>query len=176
MSTTQDLISDAPLGAVTVPSAALQVVFHRHYKQPIEKVWAALTTRERLADWLALMDVEMRVGGVIRLDWHGHNAMEGRVVALDPPHAFAWTWPLGGRDTVVRFELEADGPDGQGGCNLTLTHSGLNPAPGMGSGVRAGWHSHLEGLPDAMAGRATPWDTVIARRDAMNPSYPALPV
>jgi uncharacterized protein YndB with AHSA1/START domain len=171
MTITQDLLSDASLGEVTVADDAMQVVFQRHYKKPIEKVWAALTTPERLADWLALLDVEMKVGGVIRLDWHGHSQMEGRVVALDPPHTFAWTWPLSGRDTVVRFDLETEGD----GCNLTLTHSGLNPAPGMGSGVRAGWHSHLEGIPDALEGRATSWDTVIARRDAMQASYPPLP-
>lgn len=168
---TQDILSDAPLGEVTVADDALQVVFHRHYKKPIEKVWAALTTPERLADWLALSDIEMKVGGVIRLDWYGHNQMEGRVVALDPPHVFAWTWPIGGRDAVVRFELEAEGD----GCSLTLTHSGLNPAPGMGSGVRAGWHAHLEGLDDAIEGRFTPWSTVTARRDALQASYPPLP-
>jgi uncharacterized protein YndB with AHSA1/START domain len=177
MTITQDFISDAPLlseaklGEVTVADNNLQVVFHRRYNKPIAKVWAALTTPERLADWLALSDIEMKVGGAVRLDWHGHNKMEGRVVALDPPHTFAWTWPTGGRETVVRFDLEADGD----GCKLTLTHSGLNPAPGMGSGVRAGWHSHLEGLPDAMEGRATSWETIIARRDAMQPSYPPLP-
>lgn len=171
MTTTQDLLSDAPLGDVTLANDALQVVFHRHYRKPVEKVWAALTTPERLAAWLALSEIEMKVGGVIRLDWHGHNAMEGRVVALNPPHTFAWTWPIGGRDTVVRFDLEADGD----GCNLTLTHSGLNPAPGMGSGVRAGWHAHLEGFADAMEGRATPWATVIARRDSLSEAYPPLP-
>ena len=171
MSETLDMLSNAPLGEVTVADDALQVVFHRHYNKPIEKVWAALTVPERLADWLALSEIEMRVGGVIKLDWHGHNTMEGRVVALDPPHAFAWTWPVGGRETVVRFDLEEDGD----GCSLTLTHSGLNPAPGMGPGVRAGWHAHLEGFADAMEGRFTPWSTVIARRDALQASYPALP-
>lgn len=169
MTTTTELLSNAPLGEVSVAENSFKVAFHRHYRQPIEKVWAAVTTSERLSDWLAVMDVEMKVGGVIRLDWHGHNTMEGRVVALDPPHVFAWIWPLDGRDTVVRFDLEAD----DDGCNLTLTHSGLDPA-GSGSGVRAGWHSHLEGIPEALAGRRTPWDTVIARRDAMKPSYPPL--
>lgn len=171
MTMTQDLLSDAPLGEVTVANDALQVVFHRRYRKPVVKVWAALTVPERLADWLALSEIDMRVGGVIKLDWHGHNTMEGRVVALDPPHTFAWTWPIGGRETEVRFELEADGD----GCILTLTHSGLNPESGKGPGVRAGWHSHLEGLADAMEGRFTPWATVIARRDAVQDRYPALP-
>ena len=170
MSETVELLSNAPLGEVTLADDNLQVVFHRRYRKPIEKVWAALTVPERLADWLALSEIDMRVGGVIKLDWHGHNSMEGKVVTLDPPHVFAWTWPFGGRETLVRFELEADGD----GCTLTLTYSGLKPAPGMGSGARAVWHAHLEGLPDAIEGRCTSWETKTARQDALQASYPPL--
>jgi hypothetical protein len=94
--------------------------------------------------------------------------MEGRVVALDPPNTFAWTWPLHGRDSVVRFDLEADG----GGCWLTLTHSGVST---QSSGVRAGWHAHLEGIADAIEGRATSWATITDRKTAVEPLYPALP-
>ena len=43
------------------------MVFHRHYAKPIEKVWAALTTPERLADWLADAEIELRLGGRIQL-------------------------------------------------------------------------------------------------------------
>ncbi|MDB5451655.1 MAG: Activator of Hsp90 ATPase 1 family protein [Caulobacteraceae bacterium] len=169
MSQAQDTLSDAPLGDVTVTADELQVVFHRRYRKPIGKVWAAIATPERLAAWLAVAEIEMKVGGVIRLDWFGHNKMEGKVVALDPPHTIAWTWPLAGRDSVVRFDLAADGD----GCLLTLTHSGVSITGG--AGVRAGWHSHLEGIPDAMEGRATSWETIISRRDALTPRYPALP-
>jgi len=171
MSETLDMLSTAPLGDVTVANDALQVIFHRRYNKPVAKVWAAITTPERLADWLANAEIEMKVGGVIRLDWFGHNSMVGRVVALDPPNTFAWTWRLGERETVVRFDLEADGD----GCLLTLTHSGLSPKAGPGAGVRAGWHSHLEGIADAIEGRRTAWETIIARRDAVAPRYPALP-
>jgi uncharacterized protein YndB with AHSA1/START domain len=169
---TQTLLSDAPLGVVTVSNDDLQVVFKRRYAKPVAKVWAAITTPERLAHWLAVADIEMKVGGVIVLDWFGHNRMEGRVVALDPPNTFAWTWTLDERETVVRFELQPQGD----GCLLTLTHSGLSPKPGRsGGGVRAGWHSHLEGIPAALEGRPTAWDTIIARRDAIAPNYPPLP-
>jgi uncharacterized protein YndB with AHSA1/START domain len=168
---TQTLLSDAPLGQVTIANNDLQVVFNRRYAKPVAKVWAAITTPERLADWLAVADIEMKVGGVIVLDWFGHNRMEGRVVALDPPHTFAWTWTLDERETLVRFDLEAQGD----GCLLTLTHSGLSATPGRGGGVRAGWHAHLEGIPAALEGQATAWNTIIARRDAVSASYPPLP-
>ncbi len=171
MTDTFQVAGQAP-GEVTVVGDDLQVVFRRRYAKPIEKVWAAITTPERLADWLADAEIEMRAGGTIRFHWTGpDHRMEGRVVACEPPRLFAWTWPLGGRDTVVRFELTPDGD----GCRLTLTHSGLSPRAGPGAGVRAGWHGHLEGLPDAIEGRRTAWETVVARERAIAGLYPVLP-
>lgn len=169
--TAEPLLSDAPLGEVIIADDTLQVVFHRRYAKPVEKVWAALTLPERLADWFAAVEMDLVAGGVIKVDWNnGHNTMEGRVLICDPPRVLAWTWPLGERETVVRFDLQPD----QGGCLLTLTHSGLNPAPGKGGGVRQGWHAHLEGIPDALEGRATPWAVITARMDGVSPHYPAL--
>jgi uncharacterized protein YndB with AHSA1/START domain len=170
---TQDpaTLSDAPLGDVTVSGETMQVVFHRRYRKPVAKVWAALTTPERLADWLAEAEIELKPGGVIRLNWNkGMHGMTGLVTACDPPHVLAWTWPIDGRETTVRFELQADGE----GCLLTLTHSGIDWRNGSGSGVRAGWHAHLEGLAEAAEGRATPWAVKTARQTALQPRYPAL--
>jgi uncharacterized protein YndB with AHSA1/START domain len=170
---TQDpaTLSDAPLGEVTVTGEAMQVVFHRRYRKPVAKVWAALTTPERLADWLAEAQIEFKPGGAIQLNWNkGAHTMTGRVVAYDPPHVFAWSWPIDGRETVVRFELQADGD----GTLLTLTHSGVAAHGGPGPSVRAGWHAHLEGLPDAIEGRATPWSTKTARQTALGARYPAI--
>ncbi|MDB5463377.1 MAG: Activator of Hsp90 ATPase 1 family protein [Phenylobacterium sp.] len=159
------------LGQVSVADDALQVVFHRHYARPIEKVWAAITTPERLADWLANAEVELKPGGTIRLNWNGIHEMQGRVLVCEAPRAFAWTWELDGRETVVRFDLKSDGD----GCWLTLTHSGLSPKAGRGSGVRAGWHAHLDGLPDAIEGRKTAWEVKTAREKVVAGLYPALP-
>ena len=165
------LLSDAPLGEVTATADALQVVFHRRYRAPVEKVWAALTTPARLADWLAVAEVDLRVGGSIRLNWNGMHQAEVRITVCDPPRSFAWAWEIGGRDTLVRFDLAPEA----GGCLLTLTHSGLSPRGGPGAGVRAGWHAHLEGLPDALEGRATAWEVKTAREGALSDAYPKLP-
>jgi uncharacterized protein YndB with AHSA1/START domain len=160
------LLSDAPLGEVTVADDNLQVVFHRHLRAPVERVWAALTTPERLADWFTKAVVDLRVGGTIHLDW-----ADFRITVSDPPRSLAWVWQLGGRDTLVRFDLVPEA----GGCLLTLTHSGLSPRRGPGAGVRAGWHAHLEALPDALEGRATAWAIKTAREDALRDAYPKLP-
>jgi uncharacterized protein YndB with AHSA1/START domain len=162
---------DAP-GQVTATDDALQVVFHRHYARPIEKVWAAITTPERLADWLADAEIELRPGGRIHFNWNnGAHTMEGRVLVCDAPTAFSYTWTMDGRETVVRFDLKADGQ----GCWLTLTHSNLSPRAGQGAGVRPGWHAHLQGLGDAIDGRKTLWATKTARQEAVSSLYPPLP-
>ncbi len=92
------------------------------------------------------------------------------ITVCEPPRALAWRWTLGERDTLVRFDLAPDGD----GCALTLTHSGLSLDGVRDGGVRAGWHAHLEALPDAMEGRATPWATKEAREAALAASYPPL--
>ena len=166
-STDLALLSNAPLGEVTLGGDGLRVVFERHYRFPIEKVWAALTTPERLADWFAEAEIDLRVGGAVKLTWNGTRQAEMRITVCDPPRSLAWVWELGGRDTLVRFDLEPEA----GGCRLTLTHSGV---PSSAGGVRAGWHAHLEAIPDAIKGRATPWATKVARETALADAYPKL--
>ena len=164
------LLSDAPLGEVTTIGDSRQLVFHRRYRQSVEKVWAALTTPERLADWFAAAEVDLRVGGTIRLNWNGQHRAEMTITVCEPPRALAWRWTIGERDTLVRFDLAPDGD----GCALTVTHSGLSLDGARDGGVRAGWHAHLEALPDAIDGRATPWETKVAREEALAGRYPKL--
>jgi uncharacterized protein YndB with AHSA1/START domain len=167
---TDVVLSEAPLGGVVVADEAVTLTFRRRYDRPIGKVWAAITTPERLADWFAAVEMELKVGGAIRIDWNrGMHTMEGRIVACDPPRALAWSWRLDGRETLVRFDLETDGE----GCTLTLTHSGLALNGPQASGVRAGWHAHLEGLPDAIDGQATSWAVKQARETALAAAYSA---
>jgi len=165
------LLSDAPDGVVTVGDNAVQVVFQRRFRHPVEKVWAALTVPERLGDWFAAAQIDLRVGGTIRLNWNnGMHQAEMLITICEPPRALAWRWTIGDRDTLVRFDL-APSADG---CTLTLTHSGLSPDGTRDGGVRVGWHAHLEALPDAIDGRATPWETKTARENALAGRYPKL--
>ncbi|MBS0360057.1 MAG: SRPBCC family protein [Proteobacteria bacterium] len=172
---TSPLLSDAPNGVVTTHGDARQIVFHRRYRQPVEKVWAALTVPERLADWLAEAQVDLRVGGAIRMNWNKGAHQAGMTITVcDPPHALAWIWTIGERDTLVRFDLAPISDNGGEGCALTVTHSGLSLDGARDGGVRAGWHAHLEAIPDAIEGRATPWATKVARENALADRYPPL--
>lgn len=161
----EPLLSDAPLGEVTKSGDTWQVVFHRQLKSPIEKVWAALTVQERLADWFASGGIDLRVGGILNLGW-----TDVTITVCEPPRSIAWIWELDGRATLVRFDLVPQAS----GTQLTLTHSGLKLGGTNGPGVRSGWHAHLEGLPDAIEGRKTPSEVRDARDDAVKPFYPKL--
>jgi uncharacterized protein YndB with AHSA1/START domain len=161
-------LSDAAPGEVTLTGETLQVVFHRHLRHPVEKVWAALTVPERLADWFVHAKADLRVGGHLIFDGRGISHTEMRITVCDPLRALAWVWTIAGQESVVRFDLAPEA----GGTRLTLTHSGV---PRGAAGVRAGWHAHLEALPDAIEGRATSWETKTARETALGAVYPKLP-
>jgi uncharacterized protein YndB with AHSA1/START domain len=129
------------------------VIFRRRIRKPIEKVWAALTVPERIADWFTEVDLDLRVGGHYRL-WFTQDAdggCDGRIVELEPLRCIAHTWPHAEHpQSIVRYELE---PDGEG-CRLTLTQTALAAAHWD---VLAGWHTFLEALPGAAEGVRAAW-------------------
>ena len=141
------------LGLVRSADDGFELTFERHISKPTEKVWQALTLPERIADWLTEAEVDLRIGGLFRLNFPDHSyAMEGRIVELDPPRLIAWTWPHAQHPaSIVRWELT---PEGEG-CRLVLTQTGLK-RPELPD-VAAGWHAHLECLGGALDGLSTPW-------------------
>jgi uncharacterized protein YndB with AHSA1/START domain len=170
MMDTQKLLRDAPKGEVTVKDDRMQVVFRRRFTKPVAKVWAALTTPERLVDWFGAAKIDLRAGGTLHLAFVNGKSVEVSITRVEAPHVLGWSWMIDGLNTSVLFELAPDGD----GCQLTLTHSGLS-ASGRGVGVRAGWHAHLEGLADSLDGRTTPWAVKEQRETAVALLYPPLP-
>jgi uncharacterized protein YndB with AHSA1/START domain len=166
----KNLLRDVPKGEVTVKGDHMQVVFRRRYAKPVAKLWAALTTPERLEDWLGAAKIDLCVGGALHIATSNGKQLELTITRVDAPHALGWTWVIDGLNTSVLFELAPDGD----GCRLTLTHSGLS-ARGRGAGVRAGWHAVLEGLADSLDERATPWALKEQREAAAAPLYPPVP-
>jgi len=146
---------DNRLGEIRRTGDTYELVFERRIAKPIEKVWAALTVPERIADWLANAEVDLRLGGRFALHWtdtEEEHRMAGAIVELDPPRLIAWTWPHEQHPhSVVRWELAPDGD----GCVLKLTQTQLTKPPLLD--VAAGWHTHLECLPGGAASVTTPW-------------------
>lgn len=148
------------------------VVFVRRLKKPIEKVWAALTLPERLADWFTdvRFDPEPRLGADVSLSFPDddppYEMSGGKVIEFEPPRLFAWTWPENPDNTlVIRCELQPDGD----GCILAFSELGA-----VGKHVTwgaAGWHVFLEGLEGAADGVHTPGST--ERELTLRPAYEA---
>lgn len=130
--------------------------FERRYHAPIEVVWDAITSPERLRRWLFATTFEPRAGGTMRTDLGEHGTVEGRVLAWDEPRLLEYEWrePAGsdtdeviGRTWHVRFSLRADGDE----TELVFEH--LLPEPGPAE-LAAGWHWHLDRLRSLLAGSA----------------------
>ncbi len=122
------------------------VRFERLLPGPIERVWDHLTKPEFLATWLAVGQMDARVGGRVELQTIG-GQVHGEITVYDPHRTLEYTWvaspniaPAGTPDSVVRFELEERGDD----VLLVLTHRRLL-SEYLGR-VGAGWHSLLDML------------------------------
>lgn len=157
------------LGTARRTGDTVEVVFHRRYARPIEKVWAALTVPERISDWFATTKIDrVGVGAVMDLDFKDENYRStGRIVTYEPMRTFAWEWTEldGSRASLVRWDLEPDGD----GCRVTLIHSNLQPFEAKSVGP--GWHAHLQAIEDAADGIETPWSKVREREQAVRDRY-----
>ena len=163
-----DAASD--LGKVRRTGETVEITFHRSYARPIEKVWAALTVAQRIADWFAEVEtLDLRLGGAIHLHFPEVDyRIRGEITVYDPPRRLTWTWPQGdGSTSTVSFELEPDGD----GCRLILVERGLTLSQGAGNA--AGWHAHLEAMQDACDGVRTPWSTLLEREKVVSQIYKA---
>ena len=138
----------------------MELSLTRRFRQPMEKVFAALATPERIADW---MGVNWQGGaGPLKLGdsfsytfANSDMPSEGHVTAYDPPRLIEHTWsenepPM----SLVRWELEPEGD----GCRLVLIHSFHQPPPRSALiSTAASWHLMLDRLPGAVSGQAAEW-------------------
>ena len=169
------VLSGGDLGEVSLrEDGRYDLLFRRRFDRPMEKVWAALTIPERIADSFARVELEPRVGGRyhIHFDEHGYS-VAGEIVEFEPPTRLAHTWPdpdPSRPPATVRYVLEPDGD----GCRLTFTNTGVPPE--YVSAV-AGWHAFLDALPGAAEGVCTPWSAaaeaeILARYADQLPAAP----
>src|SRR5689334_8949269 len=96
--------------------------------QPPERVWQALTTPEGLGTWFGnSAEVDLRVGGLVKLAWSGGESATLTIERIEEPRVFGYTWSVYGlpgddpRRTYVEFTLEPAGA----GTTLTMVESGF---------------------------------------------------
>jgi uncharacterized protein YndB with AHSA1/START domain len=124
-----------------------------------ERVWAALTTPEGLGTWFGhSAEVDLRVGGLVKLTWDSGDAATLTIERLEPPHVFGYTWNIYGlpegdpRRTYVEFTVEPN----DSGTTLTMVESGFAQAP-EGKAYSAnteGWTNELGELVAYLDGQA----------------------
>lgn len=142
----------------------VEIRFERDLAHPIDKVWAALTDPQRLKEWLAEAEIDLRVGGRVHLKG---DEIESTVTELDPPKLIQYGWKSAEWDGgQIRWELEPT----SNGTRLVFTHvftpmtaaqaekfrqenelpPGWDPLPSN----LAGWHTILDKLARALDGSA----------------------
>lgn len=148
---------ESPAFVTVAGNGCYNLRYSRRWMLPIEKVWAAITEPERLADWLCVARIDLRVGGVVELGWPTAGHSERHVILeLEAPRLMVW----GPADpaspaSVIRWRLYQEDPDFMG-TRLVLIHTLVSARDMLSIGT--GWHAHLHELPEA-AQRAspTPW-------------------
>jgi uncharacterized protein YndB with AHSA1/START domain len=166
---TKPTSTTAPDGTIEEVDGRYVLRFERRFAHPVERVWEALTTPERMNEWLGegRFEIELREGGRMESTPTGPPELieamvsEGgadpdnlttrdTVLRVEPPLLLEHTFG-GDADSVARWELQRDGD----GCRLTLTHT-EPPAFDDADAPRdlAGWHALLEQLEQALDGKA----------------------
>ncbi|MGW3007633.1 SRPBCC family protein [Streptomyces sp. NPDC001219] len=99
---------------------------------PVERVWAVLTEPEHVGSWFGQGEptpVDLRPGGIMRLDHGEYGQFPTTVVTVDPPHRFSYRWASAfpgevateGNSTLVEFTLTPEGD----GTRLRVVETGF---------------------------------------------------
>ncbi len=86
---------------------------------PPEQVWRLLTESELLRLWLAEGQVAAVVGHQFTLDMPGYGKQPCKVIEVDEPHRFVYTFTAA---WTLAWRLEAEGA----GTRVFLEHSGFD--------------------------------------------------
>jgi uncharacterized protein YndB with AHSA1/START domain len=118
-----------------------------------ERVWEVLTEPTHVGTWFGVgspAEVDLRPGGIMKIDHGEYGSYATLIVNVDPPRAFSYRWASAYPDvvateensTLVEFSLEAV----SGGTLLKVVESGFDaieiPAEREDS---AGYESHSKG-------------------------------
>jgi uncharacterized protein YndB with AHSA1/START domain len=131
-------------------------------KAPVDRVWRALTDAKEFGTWFRVaLDTPFvegeRAHGHVTYEGYEHLRFEVKVVAMDRPRRFAFTWHPYAVDpavdyasespTTVEFLLEQT----QTGTRLTMTEKGFEglPAHRRDEAMRmndSGWSTQIENI------------------------------
>jgi uncharacterized protein YndB with AHSA1/START domain len=133
-------------GKISKKKDGFEVRFERALPYSAEVVWDAITNPDKLAIWFTDMEMAFMPGGKMVIRFRDENKTEsfGKIIRIEPPRVFAYTW----EDELATWEIF---PEGKAKCKLILTYSRLVDSYAIS--VPAGWHVILDQLEDALGGR-----------------------
>ena len=145
-----------------IDTESYQVTRTVHIRSTPDRVWAALTRDDLVAQWFgSTADLpDLRVGGMGPFGFEGYGEFPVRIEEYDAPVVFAFTWGSPGEplrednSTLVRFTLVPDGD----ATLLTVVESGFDllgrdPLVAMENN-RGGWTAELDELVALLEGAA----------------------
>jgi uncharacterized protein YndB with AHSA1/START domain len=136
------------------------------YDTDIGDLWSAITQPDRLARWIAAVEGDFRVGGIVQTRFTSTWEGPGRIDICDPPNRLLVTMEPGTDDeAVIEAVLTSEGER----TRLVVEERGLPVEPLYKHG--AGWQAHLEDLSRYLAGGQSNWK---ARWTELIPAYEAL--
>lgn len=130
----------------------LDVLIDEVLPHPVEVVWAALTDRDSISEWLMqTAEFEPVVGARFRMRTQNLSPdgwVRAEVTEVEPPRRMVWAWSVeeAAPPTTVTFELAPH----DDGTRLRLTHEG-EIADRPGGLLEAGWPVKLEDLKRRLA-------------------------
>ena len=141
------------VGAGRLPAGEAHTVrLRRTYDAPIEDVWDALTSPERITRWFLPISGEYHIGGHYQLEGNAG----GEILSCEGPNRLRVTWVFGD-PTAPPSEVEVRlTPAGEGSTMLELEHIAIVPEEfwseyGAGA-VGVGWEGAALGLALHLSG------------------------
>jgi uncharacterized protein YndB with AHSA1/START domain len=144
------------VGTTAVESGDAHVVrLGRTYAAPIDDVWDALTSAERISRWFLPISGDLHVGGHYQLQGNAG----GEVLECDEPNSFRVTWVFGeprpGDVSELEVRLTAKDPDT---TQFEMVHTATVPPEmwaqyGPGA-VGVGWDGAVLGLTLHLRGKS----------------------
>lgn len=114
----------------------------------IDDLWSALTERQRLERWIAVVDGDLRIGGRVQARFTSGWEGPGRIDICESPRRLVVTMSAGtAEETVIEANLSAEGDR----TRLVIEERGIPLREIASHG--AGWHAHVEDLASYLAGR-----------------------
>jgi uncharacterized protein YndB with AHSA1/START domain len=104
------------VGSRTLPAGEARMsTISQTYDAPVEDVWDACTSAERIPRWFLPVSGDLRLHGRYQLEGNA----DGTIERCDPPKSFAATWEYGGEVSWIEVRLT---PTADGGTRFELEH------------------------------------------------------